>query len=89
MSWKTQAGTRHASNCRMRFGRKDPECPRCQELLAGSPPRTWGGTVGYVGGRALNRQQMDAHLAREIEEHFQSEKHRTGGCGPVCTFGEW
>jgi hypothetical protein len=21
--------------------------------------------------------------------HFASQTHRSGGCGPVCTFGEW
>jgi hypothetical protein len=25
----------------------------------------------------------------EIKEHFASAKHLSGGCGSVCTFGEW
>lgn len=31
--------TKHSPTCRMAFGRKDPDCPRCQELLQGAAPR--------------------------------------------------
>lgn len=35
-------GTKHDPGCRMKFGRKDPNCARCRELLAGAPTRGWG-----------------------------------------------
>ncbi len=31
--------TKHSSTCNMAFGRKDPTCPRCQELMNGAPAR--------------------------------------------------
>lgn len=51
-------------------------CPRCDELLAGAPPVKW-------------RQTEDARRCTEIAAHFASHRHTSGGCGPVCTFGEW
>jgi len=80
MAWAKREGTRHAADCRMAFGRKDPSCPRCQELLAGAPARQWS------GARA---REMEAERSRAIHAHFASRKHQSGGCGPVCTFGEW
>lgn len=74
------ATVKHSPTCTMSFGRKDPSCARCVELLAGAPPRRWRGT---------DRKADEARQIRENREHFQSEKHRTGGCGPVCTFGDW
>lgn len=59
------------------FGRKTPGCPRCDELLAGKAPVRWN----------VRTQNIDR--ASEIRAHFQSHKHLSGGCGPVCTFGEW
>jgi hypothetical protein len=62
------------------FGRKTPGCPRCDELLAGAPAiqQPW-----------RKRESDDQRRCREIHEHFTSYRHRSGGCGPVCTFGEW
>ena len=71
---------KHKPDCQMAFGRKDPTCARCSELLAGAAPRRWRGT---------DRKADDARRVTEIRDHFASEKHRTGGCGPVCTFGDW
>lgn len=62
------------------FGRKSAGCPRCDELLAGAKPVQW------AGNRA---QREDAQRCREIEAHFRGHRHNSGGCGPVCTFGEW
>jgi formamidopyrimidine-DNA glycosylase len=31
--------TAHSNECKMVFGRKDKDCPRCVELLSGSKPR--------------------------------------------------
>lgn len=64
------------------FGKRAPagDCPRCDELAAGAKPRTgWG----------RSRAQQDAARVIDIRAHFASEKHRTGGCGPVCTYGDW
>jgi hypothetical protein len=62
------------------FGRKTPGCPRCDELLAGAAPvqQPW-----------RKRESDDQRRSREIHEHFAGYRHRSGGCGPVCTFGEW
>lgn len=79
MAWAKSEGTRHSADCKMAFGRKDPNCPRCKELMSGSAPRQW----------APSFAQRDRQACREIESHFASQKHRSGGCGPVCTFGEW
>lgn len=68
--------TKHDPSCKMAFGRKDPSCPRCQELLAGAPPRKgWNHTK-----REQERRQIEA-----IERH----DCRVSGCGVVCTFGDW
>jgi len=72
----------HSDGCQMAFGRKDSRCPRCIELMNGSKPRA------RFGGRQT-RAQIDARLCEEIREHFRSHKHLSGGCGLVCTFGEW
>lgn len=61
------------------FGRKTPGCPRCDEMLAGAPAVRW----------APSRQRQDAMRCEEIRGHFASARHQSGGCGPVCTFGEW
>ena len=61
------------------FGRKTPGCPRCDELLSGAKAVTWG----------PSRQQQDAQRSTEIRAHFVSTQHQSGGCGPVCTYGDW
>lgn len=62
------------------FGKKIEGCPRCQDLRLGAPPRR------LHGG---NRRQAEAAAMRDLEAHFNSHKHKSGGCGPVCTYGEW
>lgn len=62
------------------FGRKTAGCPRCDELTAGAKPVLWA---------AAARAQQDALQCAAISAHFAGQKHRTGGCGQVCTFGEW
>ena len=73
------SATKHSTTCKRVFANYDLTCPRCVELDNGSPPR-----AGW--GRAL---QDDARDRRWMLEHLNSEKHLNGGCGPVCTFGEW
>ena len=62
------------------FGRLTPGCPRCDELASGAPARQW---------RGASRREQDRQRSAEIHAHFASEHHRSGGCGPVCTFGDW
>jgi len=75
------------------FGRLTPGCPRCDELAAGASPRTWGGQT-YTrctgcGGR-VERGYFAPRCERcQLADHFASDRHRNGGCGPVCTAGEW
>jgi len=59
------------------FGRRVEGCPRCDELTRGAAPVRW------------RRRDSGYEAAAEVRAHFDSEKHRSGGCGPVCTFGEW
>lgn len=65
------------------FGKKTPGCPRCDELLAGAAP------VIQAWRSRPTRKQEDEQRCREIRAHFDGQRHRSGGCGPVCTFGEW
>lgn len=62
------------------FGRKTAGCPRCDELANGAAPVVWSGS---------RKVQEDIQRCREITEHFAGHHHKSGGCGPVCTFGEW
>jgi hypothetical protein len=59
-----------------RFGRRVSGCPRCDALSAGVAPVVW-------------RRNDDARRTQEIRSHFDGARHRSGGCGVVCTFGEW
>lgn len=80
MAWKKTetTGTKHSDSCTMSFGRKSLPgiCARCDELRDGAKPRAW----------AISN---DKQRCAEIKSHFESEYHRSGKCGVVCTFGEW
>ena len=78
MAWKQSTTTRHTCGGPA-FGRKTPGCPRCDELTAGAAPVAWRNTS----------KQDDMQRCAGIHAHFAGERHRSGGCGPVCTFGEW
>ena len=73
----------HSDGCRMAFGRYDAgNCPRCAELASGAAARP------RFGGK-ITRQADDQRRCDEITAHFRSHKHLSGGCGPVCTFGDY
>ena len=77
--------TKHKGDCQMVFGRKDPTCPRCKELLAGSPPR-----AGWQKRYFATKKKDEESRAREIEEHYRpGGEHARGLCGPVCTRFDW
>lgn len=45
MAWnKSPAHTAHSDTCNAAFGRKDPTCARCVELMNGAAPVVWAGT---------------------------------------------
>lgn len=71
--------TKHSTTCTMAFGKARPEtgCPRCVELAAGAPARSWV------------RRHDNARRVASIHAHFTSHAHRSGACGPVCTFGDY
>jgi hypothetical protein len=65
----------------MAFGRKDPECPRCQELLAGAQPRP-----GWQRDYFTRKAQQEKQTRDAMNEHFApGGPHQRGVCGPVCT----
>ncbi len=66
---------KHSETCNMAFGRKDETCPRCQELIAGAKPRSWG----------PSRKMQDARHAADIRAHDCAKSR----CNVVCTFGDW
>ena len=69
------------------FGRKaEPgKCPRCDELRAGAAPRQAPPAIR----RAAERQADEDRQSAQMTAHFASDKHRSGGCGPVCTAFDW
>ena len=74
VSWSKSTTTKHTCGGPV-FGKKTPDCPRCDELLAGAEPVRW----------AMTRQQDDAQRAAEIRAHDCTVSR----CAVVCTFGQW
>lgn len=72
--------TKHKSDCSRAFKNYDLSCPRCQELASGSKPRA---------GWSDHKRRFESDSITAIHAHFASEAHRSGKCGPVCTFGDW
>lgn len=71
---------RHSNECKMNFGRKDHECPRCVEMLNGAAPRD-GWQKRYF---CKQKQEEEARL--NAVRHHDCKK---SNCAPVCTFGDW
>lgn len=72
--------TKHSTDCNMAFGRKDPSCPRCQELLAGAPVR-----AGWQAPYYSKKKREEAARSLAIRTHDCV----VSGCGLVCTAFEW
>lgn len=71
--------TAHKPDCQMAFGRKDPSCPRCQELLAGAQPIKWAWA-----------EQAKKDRARAAFAPRTRHVCRPGSCSSVCcTHGDW
>lgn len=71
--------TNHKQDCKMVFGKKDPECPRCKELLSGDSPRP-----GWQKDYFLNKKINDERRLKEIKEHDCKKSN----CSVICTFGD-
>lgn len=86
---KGHGGLIHTCNGDIRsglpFGRKAPKtCARCWEMVEAAAPAR----QDFAAVRR-NPAAEDARRAAEIRAHFASARHTSGGCGIVCTFGDW
>ncbi len=72
--------TPHKSDCSRAFKNYDKTCARCIELASGAKPRA---------GWSDHKRHFEAQSLIHLREHFASEQHRSGGFGPVCTYGDW
>ena len=72
--------TKHSPSCNMAFGRKDANCPRCQELLKGAPARE-----GWQGKYFSRKAEQEALFRRSLATH----NCKSARCAIVCTFGDW
>ena len=66
----------HSHQCKMVFGRKDAECPRCQELLNGTSVARKGWQAEYYA----NKKGEEEAKIESIRNH-DCKKH---GCLNVC-----
>lgn len=71
---------KHSSQCQMSFGRKDKKCPRCAEMLNGSPSRS-GWQQKYYSRKKTEEQRTIA----AIRNHDCAKSN----CAPICTFGDY
>lgn len=69
--------TKHKEDCRRVFKKYDTNCPRCKELMAGSPARE-----GWQKRYYANKKH--AEQIRKIPHDCKKSN-----CGPICTFGDW
>ncbi len=78
--------TKHKADCKMVFGRKDDTCPRCIEMLNGSPPRD-----GWQKYYYSKKKRDELNRLAAIKYHFTdpNSPHNQGKCGPVCTAFDW
>lgn len=70
---------KHSNECKMAFGKKDHECPRCVEMLNGAPARS-----GWQKDYYETKKIAEENRLRHIKNHKCTEK-----CGFICTAFEW
>lgn len=70
--------TAHKLTCRMMWGRKDPSCPRCIELLNGAAARD-----GWQKDYFIRKEKRDQQWTKELKTHDCKT------CSPVCTRFDW
>lgn len=78
--YNKDGSTKHANDCKMVFGRKDAQCPRCVEMINGSTARTGWQKTYYAEKKASSEMFIRALAAHNCEK---------SGCMVVCTFGDW
>ena len=91
MAWSKSTAAKHTCGGPV-FGHKTPGCPRCDELLAGAAPVVQDWRPKRCGcGQPAQPGYLGTPVCRRCEyaQHVNGQRHRSGGCGPVCTFGEW
>lgn len=71
---------KHSAECKMAFGKKDAQCPRCQELLGGAEVRK-----GWQSDYYAKKKREEEWRLRDIKNHNCEQS----GCGSVCTAFEW
>lgn len=79
-SYNKDGSLKHSNECTMQFGRKDPECARCAEMIAGAPSRS-----GWQKSYFTKKQQEENLVRTQVREH----DCKKSGCGYVCTAFEW
>ncbi|WP_280427831.1 hypothetical protein [Nocardia brasiliensis] len=89
VAYRADGELKHVDGCKRRFSFLDTEnCARCAQRATereeGIPARRHAGFE-----RLRERETADARRAEEIRAHFASAKHRGGGCGVCCTYGDW
>jgi len=72
---------KHKNDCEMSFGRKDPTCPRCQELLNGAPARA-GWQKNYYAQKA--REKTYAYSYEKEYIKHKALQHRGMNAGGYC-----
>jgi len=84
-SYNKNGSLKHSIECKMVFGRKDSDCPRCAEMLAGAPARK-GWQHDHYALKDRNEQMDKAAIAA----HFApGGPHALGKCGPICIAFDW
>lgn len=51
----------HSVDCKMAFGRHDPLCPRCQQMMHGAPART-GWQAEYHRNKAKQKAARSSRI---------------------------
>lgn len=61
---------KHSHECKMAFGKKDAQCPRCAEMLAGAPARD-GWQRNYYE-KAMREQILEYGTFRQQTKKIQN-----------------
>lgn len=77
---KKDGSLTHSAQCQMTFGRKDENCPRCQELLNGAAPRAGWQKKYFEQKKRTEEMELAA---------IRSHDCKKSNCSVVCTFGDW
>lgn len=60
---------KHSETCNMRFGRKDPKCARCVELINGAPARS-----GWQKSYYQRKHQQENQRSEVIAAHYRNHE---------------